>query len=74
MFHISIWEDWCSVWGAKPTKAPPPRDDGTGLSLLVLFAKNVFGAYGDINTNYLVLRDTNSTQTLFVERQFYATN
>ena len=72
MFHISIWEDWCSVWGLSPSK--PPRGDGTGLSLLVLFAKNVFGAYGDINTNYLVLGDTNWTQTLFVERQFYATN
>ena len=27
MFRISIWGDWSSVWGPKPTKAP--RGDGT---------------------------------------------
>jgi len=24
LLHISIWGCWCFVWGAAPTKAPPP--------------------------------------------------
>jgi len=27
VFHISIWEAWSFVWGAKPTKVP--RGHGT---------------------------------------------